>query len=330
MNLDRFKQYLQKQNLDENKIDNAMEVLKEFREFISKQHGSLEKATYNDLHRFSSYLVANKRNFYENYVYLLRYGHFMKNDQLIIASMEILDGGEVMFNFSNRLKVEFGEKTWNEVFDIPIPPLGLHPSKRPKITKHLVERFLEKVDREKCTEFLAKGLRDKYTESYKSARENYLKMNNIDEFLEFKHQELIKKLETHMKENTLWFTQEIDEEVLEYIKKNRMTEAGLRDGNKVIMTKVPYMTKQFLHETDERKKRYYYCHCPWVREALKEEDQPVDPIFCNCSGGYYKNFWEAVLDQPVRVEILESVLKGDKMCKFALYLPQNMVSGTKT
>ena len=144
MNLDRFKQYLQKQNLDENKIDNAMEVLKEFSEFISKQNGSLEKATYNDLHRFSSYLVANKRNSYENYVYLLRYGHFMKNDQLIIAFMEILDGGEVMFNFSNRLKAEFGEKTRNEVFDNPIPPLGLHPSKRPKITKHLVEMYLEK------------------------------------------------------------------------------------------------------------------------------------------------------------------------------------------
>ncbi len=89
-----------------------------------------------------------------------------------------------------------------------------------------------------------------------------------------------------MRENTLCFTQEIDEEVLEYIKNNRMTETGLRDGNKVIMTKVPYMKKQYLHETDEREKSYYYCHCPWVREALKEEDQPVDPIFCNCSGGY--------------------------------------------
>ena len=85
------------------------------------------------------------------------------------------------------------------------------------------------------------------------------------------------------------------------------------------------MTKQYIEETDKRKKRYYYCHCPWVREALKEEDQPVSPIFCNCSGGYYKNYWEAVLDHSVKVELLESVIKGDSVCKFALHLPQEIM-----
>ncbi len=144
-------------------------------------------------------------------------------------------------------------------------------------------------------------------------------------FLDYKHNNLMKTLETHMNDGTLWFTQEIDEEVLKYVRNNRMTEAGIREGNKVILTKVPYMTKQYLHETDERKKKYYYCHCPWVREGLKEEDQPVDPVFCNCSGGYYKSYWEAVLGQPVKVDLLESVIQGDQICKFALHLPQDIV-----
>jgi hypothetical protein len=58
---------------------------------------------------------------------------------------------------------------------------------------------------------------------------------------------------------------------------------------------------------------------------LKEEDQPVDPVFCNCSGGYYKNYWEAVLGQPVKVDLLESVIQGDHVCKFALHLPKEIV-----
>ena len=108
-----------------------------------------------------------------------------------------------------------------------------------------------------------------------------------------------------------------------------MTEAGIRDGNQVIMTKIPYMTKQYLKAIDEQEKRYYYCHCPWVRESLLNENPTtIDPVFCNCSGGYYKNFWEAVLDQPVKVELLESVLKGDSVCKFALHLPSDIVEAT--
>ncbi|MFX0086100.1 MAG: DUF6144 family protein [Candidatus Hodarchaeota archaeon] len=325
MKFNGFKEYLHKQNLDEDKIGSAIEILREFDEFVSRKQSSTEKSTYDDVHNFSEYLIKNKKNSYDNYVYLLRYGHFMTNNNIIIACMEILDGSEVITNFSKRLSTEFGEEIRDAIFDIEIPPLGLHPNKRPKITKHLLERFLDRVDHSKCVAFLADGLRDKYTESYKAGRNKFIEMNNIDQFLEFKHQDLIKRLKKHLEEGKLWYTQEIDEKVLEYIKSNRMTEAGLREGNKVIITKVPYMTKQYLNETDERKKHYYYCHCPWVREALKEEDQPVNPIFCNCSGGYYKNYWEAILEQPVKVELLESVLMGDQVCKFALHLPQGIV-----
>lgn len=325
MNFDQFKEYLSSKDLTEDKIQSAIELLEKFDEFVTKRQKSIKNTSYDDLHDFSSYLIENNKNSYENYVYLLRFGYFMKSDPLIIASMELVDGNEVMENFSNRMQTEFGENLRNEVFDQIEFPLGLHPKKKADVTKEVMERFLERVDRTKCRNILAKGLREKYTESYKKPREKYLKMNNIDKFLEYRHKNLLERLETHMKEETLWFTQEIDEEVLEYVRKNRMTEAGIREGNKVIITKVPYMTKQYLHETDERKKKYYTCHCPWVREGLKEEDQPVDPIFCNCSGGYYKNYWEAVLDRPVKVNLLESVIQGDHVCKFAVNLPKDIV-----
>ena len=240
--------------------------------------------------------------------------------------MEVIDGGEVMTNFSQRLTDEFGKGIRDTIFGNIEVPLGVHPKKKPKITKEVINRFLKTIDRNQCTEFLANGLRDKYTDSYKSAREKYLETKDIDEFLKVQRQDFLNTLKEYHDKKILFFTQEIDSDVLEYVKSQEgLTEAGIRDGNKVIITKIPYMTKQYLNETDERRRKYYYCHCPWVREGFLVEDQPVDPVFCNCSGGYYKNFWEAVLDQPVEVKLLETVLKGDAVCKFALQLPQEVM-----
>ncbi|MFW9903259.1 MAG: hypothetical protein ACFFFH_02925 [Candidatus Thorarchaeota archaeon] len=325
MDLEDFKAYLQERKLEPEKIAEAVGIIQEFSKFISKP---INNATYEDFQDFSAYLIKNNKNTWDNYISILRYGYFKGNNLLIIASMEVIDGGEVMMNFSRRLIDEFGEDVRNEIFgELKIPPLGIHPKRKPTITKELIDRFLKKVDRKKCAEFLVVGLRDKYPESYKAAREQYLKAKDIDEFLDIQREDFLNKLKNHYEERSLFFTQEIDEEVLEYIKSQAgMTEAGIRNGNKVIMTKIPYMTKQYLNATDDREKRFYYCHCPWVRESLLDKYQtPIDPVFCNCSAGYYKNFWEAVLDQPVKVELLETVLKGDSVCKFALHLPQNIV-----
>ncbi len=36
-----------------------------------------------------------------------------------------------------------------------------------------------------------------------------------------------------------------------------------------------------------------------------------------CGGGFYRFIWEYVLDAPVRVELLASVMGGDEICSFA-------------
>jgi hypothetical protein len=81
------------------------------------------------------------------------------------------------------------------------------------------------------------------------------------------------------------------------------------------------MTKEYLAETDEQMRRYYYCHCPWVKEALKTDDARIPPTFCSCSAGFHKKRWEVIFDQPLRAEIVESVLKGDMWCQIAIHLP---------
>jgi predicted hydrocarbon binding protein len=44
-------------------------------------------------------------------------------------------------------------------------------------------------------------------------------------------------------------------------------------------------------------------------------------IYCYCGAGYYRGIWEEIVQEPVEVEVLESVLAGDEVCKVAIHLP---------
>ncbi|MHA1995430.1 MAG: hypothetical protein ACW97Z_12880 [Candidatus Hodarchaeales archaeon] len=330
MQIVQFEEYLQNKDIKTDSINNSVRIIEEFDKFLKKSGKTIEKVEYCDLHNFSASLIQNGENTYENYGSLLQYGYFTKNNELIAASMELLDGREMIVNFSKILSEKYGEVVRNDIFEgIEIPPLGLHPKKKPTITKKLVKRFISKFGEKKSVRFFAIGLRDKYTESYKKPRERFLESNNIDLFLHQRRQKFYETLESHLRNKALFFTQEVTRESIDYVKNDPTIESGVREENRVIITKIPYMTVPYLNASTKKERRYYFCHNPWIREALLEEDKPINPIFCNCSGGYYKNYWEVVLNyQPLKVELLESVINGDEVCRFALHLPQEIVDLT--
>ena len=47
--------------------------------------------------------------------------------------------------------------------------------------------------------------------------------------------------------------------------------------------------------------------------------------YCYCGAGYYKGIWEEVLQRPVEVEVLESVLDGGDVCRVAITLPAEVL-----
>jgi predicted hydrocarbon binding protein len=75
-----------------------------------------------------------------------------------------------------------------------------------------------------------------------------------------------------------------------------------------------------LQESDPEKRRQFYCHCPRIRDVLKS-GETIPPIYCYCGAGFYKGIWEEILQQPVQVELLESVLMGDDVCTIRIDLP---------
>jgi len=117
---------------------------------------------------------------------------------------------------------------------------------------------------------------------------------------------------------------ELDDELIGEIVKRGWGLAGVRKGDTIIATKIPksgYLI-EYMNEADPVKKRQYYCHCPRVRDALKSSET-ISATYCYCGAGYYKGIWEEILQRPVRVEVLESVLAGGEVCKVAVHLRSN-------
>lgn len=326
MDIDGFRKFLSNRKIDQRVIRNSIKTLRDFELYLEKSGKTLENATRQDFYAYSSRMIEAGTNTVENYLSILRFGYFKKLNELIIAGMEVLDGREVIDNLSNRLSDEFDQGLRDDIFsETKIPPLGISPEQKPKYMKELITRLEQKIGADECAKFLNAGLRDRYEESRKPDRDKFLKSKNLDAFLRQKHADFVAEMETHLKNGTLFFTQEITREVVDHVKNDAHIESGVREGNRIIIKKIPHMAKEYLAEKNVQRKRYYYCHCPWVKESFRHSAKPLSPVFCNCSAGFYRAYWEIVFDEPVRVDVLESLIKGDSICRFAVYIPENLI-----
>jgi hypothetical protein len=326
MDKERFRTYLEESNLSEDMIERTIPLAQRFEDFLeeSRQPGSASFRTPKAVNDFSAMLIREGLNTRDNYVALARYGRFVKDNDIYIAIVELLDGSEALDNLYEKLGKSVGEQKRDEILaGIELPPLGTPSTQKPSITQAVMERLEGMVDPETCQRILSSGLRTLQDEWFLQGRETYQASKTFDEFLGRRGQDFIAQLEEIKREGGLFFTQEITDQVIDFVQSRPEVRQGVREGNILYEAKIPYMTREYLAETDERMKRYYYCHCPWVRESLKAGDVSVSPAFCHCSAGFHKKAWEVILDQPLEAEMVESVLRGDPWCKFAIHLPED-------
>ncbi len=318
-----FRVFLAKRNLTEKAVKAHISIVNEFEKYLKDRDSGneIDKAKPNDFDGFSEILMKEGRDTFDNMLALARYVLFTNNKTLTVHVLELIDGAEVMENLSKNLKQKAGEAKWREIFgDIKLPTLVTHPRDKAKITKKVMEKLEAKLDKEKCREVLSSNLHFVPDETFMPAKKTFQESKNIDDFLHNRHKEYVEELAEHAKKKTLYYTQEVDDEVVEYVRKTPTCQVGVRDGNVIYVTKIPYMAKKYLHETNEKMKRYYACHCPWVREAIKSSTE-ISPEFCYCSAGFEKRLWDVIFDRPVKADVLQTVLKGDLICKFAIHIP---------
>jgi effector-binding domain-containing protein len=96
----------------------------------------------------------------------------------------------------------------------------------------------------------------------------------------------------------------------------------VREGYTIYATKNPRDPKGYAEAQTAAERRRAYCFCPLIRDHL--EDGTLSDTFCYCSSGWERQQWEGAIGQPVRVEVVKSLLRGDDCCQFAIQLPVDL------
>ena len=180
-------------------------------------------------------------------------------------------------------------------------------------TCQMLERLEESVDLAARQDILTDCHCSYPLEDLLDVKMAYRVHGDIDQVLNM----LVEKLEGFLR-NSL----ELEEELIKTILDQGWGLAGRREGNTIIATKIPksgYL-REYFEEEDPIEKRRLYCHCPRVRDEVGS-DPKLPMEYCYCGAGFYKGIWQEILGQPVKVEMLESVMGGDEVCKIAIHLP---------
>jgi len=311
--------------IPEEEIIETTKIVEKFEEYLKQFRKTLDNASALEVNKFSNLLIDEKMNTYTSYVALSRYGYFIKNMDLYLAVLELLDGAEVMNVLSERLEEHVGNAKRDKILPPDkLPPLGLPSSEKIDVTRQVLKRMNKVLTPDDCKKVLVDVAHGLPRDFRKGEREKFLKAGSVDEYLRREREDGIAELEKHRDNGTLFFNQYITDTVVNFVKGRPDVLVGERRGNTIYHTKIPYMTQEYLEATDDRMKRYYACHCAWARESILKDDE-ISPEFCHCSGGFTKQSWEAALDQPLEVDMIKSALKGDLECSFKIHLPDDIV-----
>jgi len=185
-------------------------------------------------------------------------------------------------------------------------------SKKIEFSRDVIDRMERTINDEVCKDALSCGLHKRRPRIDKHRRE-LKRVGDLDIFLETKQAKVLQKYS------------EKGEDYQQFIKEHPDCEFGVRKGDVISICKIPHQVEQYSKTSDEQQKRYHYCHCGFAKESLKNENIDISPMFCYCGAGWYRQLWEGIFAQPVKVEVVESVLDKNNICRFAVHIPSDIM-----
>jgi len=280
----QFREHLQARKMKTENIEFAVNAVREFEEHLKRKDIMFESADLEALKDYVSLLIDEGKNSWERLVAIARYCNLTKKNDYYIYFTSILGARNVLPDIGERLAVIAGEETRRKVFQgFMLPPLGSSQENYPRLTQIIMDNLEAELPGETCKKILTWNYHKLPPEAFKEKKQRFEKATSID-----------------------------DQEIC----------TGVRRGDKIYVTKIPYAPKQYLNEKDPTLKRYYACHCPLVRSAIRDRKSKISPTFCYCSGGYEKFHFDVISGEPVEVDLLESALKGNMRCRFANKIPR--------
>ena len=241
--------------------------------------------------------------------------------------MEILEYKSeiIMDTFRAETIARLGEPFWTDLTDkIGVPDIRTESQCGCRTTRALMRRFDSRVGEADAKAILTRVRHGLKREQFQSARKKFVALgSDIDAFIEQTHREQADHFHMLCKTGADFYGQPITREVLDYVLNQPGLLSPLRKGNQLVVAGFPFDMVNYLKETDERKKRYHACHCPFARASILADEGAVSSTICYCSLGHAKILWEALLDRELDGHILSSVLRRDLSCQWVIELPSS-------
>jgi len=117
---------------------------------------------------------------------------------------------------------------------------------------------------------------------------------------------------------------ELDDVLREMYTDDFWYERPVRRGSVLHVRKNPFDPVRYEQAATPAERRRAYCHCPFVHPFLDEPPAGLSPTFCYCGAGWYRRLWEGILRQPVKIDHVQTLLRGNDECTLAITLPLDL------
>lgn len=321
--MEDFLDYLRGKGVAEERSRSAVANALEFEGHLARSGCDIRSCDRSVLDRFLGGLISEGRNCPERLVDIARYCAFRSRPDLFIHLAGMINSYDILPLMEKRLQELYGNEKCKAVFfGFKRPPLGTSTDDYPPLTAKIIRRIEEELSPDQVRSLLIWNYHEIPVGTFKAKKERFEASATIDDFLVAEHRALVDELKERLRTGQVWYEQEVTQEFIDEVAANQKVQTGVREGEFIIIEKVPFEPKRFYSEKDARMRRYYYCHCPLVRSSIKEGRPKISSAFCNCSAGFAKLPWDVIFEVDAEAKVLESVLDGGERCVISIRIPE--------
>ncbi|HWR12696.1 MAG TPA: hypothetical protein VN445_12805 [Rectinemataceae bacterium] len=323
-----FVERLKNRGLGEVEVASSLRRVERLRAALAGGGFSLERPDLATVETWISDRLAAGESALDILLPLARYFATTHEPAIAIRLLAYLSPVGVLPAMSERLASLEGQATRDRVMArVVIPPEGSPPEAYPEATARFVRRLANELGEGAAGKVLAWNVHGIPPEAFAGERARFLELGSIDVWLADYHRRQVEILNRHAEDGTLWFEQKITRAVVDFVRDRQEIMSGVRNGDRIFMTKIPYDPDRYLATSDPLERRRLACHCPLAVSSITEKGAAVPPLWCACSAGYTKFRFDIVFGEETEAAVVNSVLAGDEVCRFAIKIPASLAKG---
>jgi hypothetical protein len=216
---------------------------------------------------------------------------------------------------------------WEQVFGgKEMPQAGWTLEEMSDFACEIEQKYIAAVSKENYESVLKYKT---HRSNYKNTRghKNFQTLEDIDLFLQKRNADILALHKRYYKSGNIYFNQILDDSVIADCESGRLD--ARREGKKIICYQIPFLWSKYLAEPDSRMKRYYACHCPWVRKSILKENS-VSKSFCHCSFGHERPWLESAFGRELDGRVICSAVEENCYeCAFEFDIPDDIMEKLK-